>query len=114
MTIKNLTGIALQIAGVHYPPDPSRARVQEVPQQAGQLPVEGHAALVPLTELTYGEITGVPPPQRNVLLVVTRPVAEALANCDESQLRTDICIPFPPIRDFTGKVVGGKGLARLV
>jgi hypothetical protein len=114
MRLRNLTPVALTIAGVRYPPEPIRARVQEDATVAGQIELAGHQTLVPLSELAYGSISGLPAPERGTLLVVTRPVAEALAASEEPLARNDIVIPFPPLRDITGKIVGGKGLARLV
>lgn len=61
----------------------------------------------PIYENFFGEISGLPEPQKDTYFIVSRIVAEAAKN------RTDLLIVDKTIRDENGKIIGCEGFAVL-
>lgn len=57
-------------------------------------------------EVRTGEVTGLPPKGHGVLYIVSRAVAAAVD-------RDDVVVPYPLVRDETGRIIGAAGLARI-
>lgn len=63
---------------------------------------------------SYGDIEGLPEPRENTIYVVSRPVAQALADPRYTgEKRTDVYVPGELIRDEDGRPIGCKGLSCL-
>ena len=67
---------------------------------------EGESYTIPLTERSYGGVTGLPDPQPDTMYIVSYPVAEA------SMDRDDIVCAGDHIRNADGVVIGRTSLAR--
>lgn len=61
---------------------------------------------VPLVRMTYGDVAGLPDPERGVIHVVSQLVCRALPH------RTDLVFPARLRRDAAGTIVGCDALAR--
>ena len=59
-----------------------------------------------------GDVTGLPDPEHGTLFVVSRLVAQALALTAPD--RDDVRVPGDLLRDKDGRVIGAKGLRRIV
>ena len=64
----------------------------------------GERGNVPTFITDYGDVTGLPEPRKNTLLVVSFIVQNALPE------RFDLATPGEAVRDADGKVIGCKGL----
>lgn len=57
---------------------------------------------------SFGEVTGLPEPERDTVYIVSRIVAEAV-----SGRRNDVFVVDETVRDENGKIIGCKSLARV-
>jgi len=106
MKIKNLTPHPVVVAGVNIAPEPSPTpRVAEEATQVGTVTISGHT--VPVVEVRLGQVTGLPEPQPDTLLIVSRMVAEA------APTRRDLVVPYDAIRDGDGRIIGVRALGRI-
>ena len=62
---------------------------------------------VVINKTVFGEVTGVPSPEKGVYLIVSSLVAQALVG------RSDILIPDDTVRDNEGRIIGCRALARI-
>jgi hypothetical protein len=94
-------------ATVELPPAGPAARVVLLPDRNdGQIRIG--PLLVPLKQTAAStHVTGLPDQQRGVLLIVARPVAEALPH------RDDLLYPHDTVRDTSGIVIGCRSLGRV-
>ena len=107
MKIKNLTPIVLNIindygATINIEPSGEVARCRQTEKFVGILP-----NAIPVTKQGFGEVEGLPAPEPNTILVVSRLVAERVKD------RTDVYVPGPLVRDEEGRIVGCRGLSAL-
>ena len=103
MSIINLTphGVNLKIAGKMVEiPSSGLARCACNESKVGE--VDGIA----IYRNSYGEVTGLPEPQKDTIYIVSRIVAEALRGS-----RNDVYIVTKTIRNSDGQIVGAEGLA---
>lgn len=106
MKIRNLTPHPVVVAGVTIPPEPSPPpRVAEEATQVETVTISGHT--VPVVEVRLGQVTGLPEPQPDTLLIVSRMVAEA------APTRRDLVVPYDAIRDGDGRIIGVRALGRI-
>ena len=98
--IVNLTPHAVNIVGgATYEPSGAVARVEETLTPVGQ--VEG----IPLYEVSYGKVEGLPQDTSpEVLYIVSAMVRAACPG------RTNLASPGAPVRNSAGQVVGCRGL----
>lgn len=68
--------------------------------------VSGEFYGIPIVDVEHGAIEGLPPRERDVVLIVSSLVAQA------ARSRDDLVVPGEPVRDESGRVVGAKDLAR--
>jgi hypothetical protein len=68
--------------------------------------VDGHEIAL-VTDATTTTVTGLPPAEPDVLLIVSRLVALAAPD------RPDLVFPHTPVRDDTGRIQGCRALAHL-
>lgn len=61
---------------------------------------------IPVTDIRYGEIEGLPDPKEGVIYVVSSLVAQ---RC----VREDVFIPNDSVRDDKGRIIGCKSLGRI-
>jgi hypothetical protein len=107
----NLTPHVIRLIGdtatVELPPAGPAARVVLLPDRHdGQIRIG--SLLVPLKQTAASaEVTGLPEQRLGVLLIVARPVAEALPQ------RDDLLYPHDTIRDANGTVTGCRSLGRV-
>jgi len=62
---------------------------------------------IPLTSSKFGKVEGLPDPQPDTFLIVSRVVAEALPE------REDLLIPNESVRDQEGRIIGVRSLSSL-
>ena len=62
------------------------------------------AGNIPLTQVTFGQVEGLPPPDPGVLFVVSALVRAAVPH------RRDVASPGDLVRDESGRVVGASSL----
>lgn len=110
LEVLNLTPHVVRLVGddatVELAPAGPPARVVLRPDRADGV-VRVGPLLVPLKRTAASEVvTGVPDPRPGVLLIVARPVAEALPH------RDDLVYPHDTVRDADGVIVGCRSLAR--
>lgn len=106
MKIKNLTPHPLSLVGegggtLEVPASGQLARLAVTRTALDPVTVDGVTLLV--SRPTFGEITGLPPAEAGVIIVVSALVAEA-AN------RADVFSPGELIRSPEGAVIGARGL----
>lgn len=105
MKIINLTPHPLTLVGdngtLQVPPSGQLARLAVTRTALAPVTIDGVTLLV--SHPTLGEITGLPPAEDGVILIVSALVAEA-AN------RADVFSPGELIRSPEGAVIGAKGL----
>jgi len=63
---------------------------------------------VPILEKEFGEVKDLPEPCEGVIFIVSSLVAQA---CRQ---RRDLVVPAHPVRDGEGRIIGCRGLARIV
>lgn len=98
---RNLTPHRIAILGSSIDPDPAGpARVAVTAEPSGY-----HAG-IPIATPSYGEVTGLPEPATETLLIVSKMVADA---CPERQ---DLVWPGDPVLDDAGRVIGCLSLHR--
>jgi hypothetical protein len=105
-TLVNLTPLVISIHhdnGVLTLPSEGDARVNEVRRPDGYLFVNADEQ-IPVTSVSYGEVTGLPDPVDGTVYVVSLLVRAALPG------RKDLASPGPLVRDATGVITGCKGL----
>jgi hypothetical protein len=96
-----LTPIGTLAPEWYIDPDPAGpARVAVTAEPAGY-----HAG-IPIATPSYGEVTGLPEPATETVLIVSKMVADA---CPE---RDDLVWPGDPVRDDAGRVIGCRCLHR--
>lgn len=110
-TLVNLTPHVVHLIGesgtVELAPAGPAARIVLAPD-LGDGSVRVGPLLVPLKRTAATtEVTGLPEPRPGVLLIVARPVAEALPH------RDDLLYPHDTVRDASGVVIGCRSLARI-
>ena len=71
------------------------------------LPLGGNNAIT-ITQVVLGEVEGLPEAKDDVIYIVSRPVAEKMKD-----LRKDLLIPGPLIRDEAGRVIACDGLSEI-
>lgn len=108
--VLNLTPHVVRLVGeqttVEVVPSGPPARLVLLPDRADGA-VRVGSLVVPLKRTAAStQVVGVPEPRPGVLLIVARPVAEALPE------REDLVYPHDTIRDASGAVVGCRSLAR--
>lgn len=91
---------------INQRPDGPMARCAETRTAADAVTVDGHE--LPVSVVGFGEVTGLPAPQDGVLYVVSRATAEAVPD------RADVVYPDGQVRDEQGRIVGCRGLARVM
>jgi hypothetical protein len=105
MKLKNLTPHPLTIVGengtIQVPPSGQLARLAVT--RTALDPVNCDGVTLPVSRPTMGEITGLPPAEEGVMIIVSALVAEA-AN------RADVYSPGELIRSADGAVIGAKGI----
>lgn len=106
----NLTPHVVRLVGedqtVELPPAGPPARVVLRPDRPDGA-VRVGSLVVPLKRTAAtGVVTGLPEPRPGVMLIVARPVAEALPE------RDDLVYPHETVRNADGVVVGCRSLAR--
>jgi hypothetical protein len=108
MTLVNLTPHPVSIitsgGELTIPPSGQVARVSEAHTHLDFVEVEG--VRVPIGQISYSSVEGLPEPDGETLYIVSRPVAERVAG-----RRIDVVVPYPLVRDEQGQVVGAGGLA---
>jgi hypothetical protein len=80
-------------------------RITEHVTPAGTINHKG--AEIPVVHIEPSATADLPPPQSDTLLIVPRLIADAHPH------RTDLLIPYDPIRDTQGRITGCRSLARL-
>lgn len=63
---------------------------------------------VDVYKINYGNVTGLPPANKNTVYVTSALVAQAV-----KQIRNDVLIPNDFVRDKKGVIIGCKSLAQL-
>lgn len=63
---------------------------------------------VDVYKINYGNVTGLPPANKNTVYVTSALVAQAV-----KQIRNDVLIPNDFVRDKKGMIIGCKSLAQL-
>lgn len=106
MQIINLTPHTVTVNGTAIPPDGRVPRVGEVVKPAGEITLPG-GATVPVVTVRPGAVEGLPAPQPDTMLIVSRMVAEAAPE------RRDLVVPHGLVRDGQGRVVGCAQLAQV-
>jgi hypothetical protein len=91
---------------INQQPDGPAARCVETRVAADPVTVDGHELAVSV--VGFGRVENLPEPEDGVLCVVSRAAAEAEPD------RTDLAYPDIPVRDSQGRVVGCRGLARVM
>lgn len=103
VTVMNLTPHTVTVLGgalpVVFEPE-GLARVSDDSSPAGE--VLG----VPLVDVRFGDVVGLPAPDDGVVYLVARVVAVALPD------RADLVFPFDEVRDAEGRILGVRALAR--
>lgn len=79
-----------------------------VPRRATIRRDGGVVAGLPVTIEALGEVEGLPTEEKGVVLIVSRLVAEAIPE------RVDLYAPGETIRDASGRIVGARGITRMV
>ena len=110
--IRNLTPHALNIVLVGgqtltLPPSGIVPR-RSVLRGAGDVLCPNDGEVVPVEVEALGEVEGLPGPEDDVVLVVSRLVAEAVP------WRRDVYAPGEAVRDSGGRIIGARGLVRCV
>lgn len=85
------------------------ARCTETRRDAGTVTLttrHGDPVEVPLAEVGFGEVTGLPDPRSGVVYIVSRAAAERATG------RADVFYPDRPVRTKTGQIIGCRALAR--
>lgn len=106
MQIINLTPHTVTVNGTAIPPDGRVPRVGEVVEPAGEITLPG-GATAPVVTVRPGAVEGLPAPQPDTMLIVSRMVAEAAPE------RRDLVVPHGLVRDGQGRVVGCAQLAQV-
>jgi hypothetical protein len=109
--LRNLTPHPVDIhrgpARLTLPPEVGPVpRIVETSRQRGTVDVDGFS--IPLLQVTASDVAGLPAPEEGTLHVVARVVAEAAPE------RDDLVVPYEPVRDAQGSVIGCRSLARIV
>ncbi len=92
-----------------FEPAGSPARVEQTRALVLDLVTsDGHNA--PVTQSSFGEVTGLPEPQPNTFYVVSLITAQALKAIGRTD---DILIVDAAVRDEQGHIVGCRGFARV-
>jgi len=79
-----------------------------VPRRAVIRREAGTVAGLPVTVEALGPVEGLPAPEDGVGLIVSRLVAEAVPE------RADVFAPGEAVRDGAGRIIGARGLCRVV
>lgn len=87
-------------------PDGPTARCVETRTAGEPVTVNGHE--IPVSAVGFGQVTGLPDPQPGVLYVMSRAAAEAVPH------RDDVVYPDGQVRDASGRIIGCRGLARVL
>lgn len=107
-TIKNLTPHTVTILREHAEPlvieSSGVARCVAHTVRVGTI----QGTNIPITETRFGEVTGLPEPEENTILIVSRIVAEAVA-----LTRIDCFIVNETVRDECGRIIGCKSLTTI-
>ncbi len=67
--------------------------------------IDDDKIIVPLYRSEFGEVTNLPPAQKDTIYIVSRMVRQAV------QGREDVVCPGIALRDETGAIIGAKGLS---
>jgi len=105
MAFVNLTPHVLNILGENVTltilPSGEVARVAET--RTPCRPIDG----IPVDEVGFGEVTGLPAPREGVTYIVSALVAGAVGFS-----RGDVVSPGAPVRNAEGVIIGARGLTR--
>lgn len=112
MEIRNLTPHALNIVLIGgevltVPPTGTVPR-RSVLRGPGDVLLPQDGQVVPVEVEALGDVEGLPGPEDDVILVVSRLVAEAVPH------RRDVYAPGEAVRDSAGRIIGARGLVRCV
>jgi hypothetical protein len=91
-----------EVAALPAAGDP--VRLNEAPQPAWELPIEGHR--IPVVTMHYGSSEGLPDPVPGTVLVVSQLV------CRANPGREDLVFPVDLVRNAIGDIVGCRGFAK--
>lgn len=99
--IRNFTPHPINIEGMEVMQSEGIIRCKEIVEELGE-----HAG-VKLIKKTFGELEGLPEPEKGTIFVVSIIAATAAKEIG----RTDCVVPGEVIRDDEGKIIGCKNLA---
>lgn len=68
----------------------------------------GEFVKIPLVELSYAEVDGLPEEKSNVIYIVSVLVAQQFPN------RRDLLVPYDLVRNENGSIIGCRKLARII
>lgn len=88
------------------PPSGDLPRVQTTRQIVGTVDVDG--LTVPVTEVQFGALAGLPARQDETLYLVSAITAQAA----KALGRSDVVMIDDTVRDETGRIIGARALAR--
>jgi hypothetical protein len=89
------------------PPSGAVARAAEQRQQVGT--VEAGGVSLPVYEVSYGDLEGLPEPAPGTVYIVSAIAARAAAAAG----RQDCLVVADPVRDGEGRITGARALARV-
>jgi hypothetical protein len=89
------------------PPSGAVARAAEQRQQVGT--VEAGGVSLPVYEVSYGGLEGLPEPAPGTVYLVSAIAARAAAGAG----RQDCLVTADPVRDDQGRITGARALARV-
>ena len=90
-------------------PSSGLVRVDQWLEEIGQIEVDGLS--VPIVEVHFGEVQGLPAPEPGTQLIVSLIAAQRIRA--EHPERNDIVVIAKPVRDNQGRIVGAQALARV-
>lgn len=109
----NLTPHAIQL--VYQDPDLDHESIDIIPASGILARCDvikeevGTAGPVPVYNMTYGPVQGLPEPQADTAYIVSSVVAQSLAGS-----RDDVLVPIDFVRDDQGQITGCRSLGRLL
>lgn len=104
MKVVNCTPHPVKVNGVTIPPTGTVARVEDATAHVADVDMDGTDVAFPLYQLTAGEVIGLALAEGADYVIVSRPVAERLAD-------PRMVCPYDFVRDAEGSILGCLGLA---